>query len=80
VTNTNTYNRRALFAKEEARVFVKEAKLHPYHYVLDVRYRTGRLALLCQEAIGNTGFVVGLDISLDIIRVTKSRVFPSHLA
>jgi ubiquinone/menaquinone biosynthesis C-methylase UbiE len=80
VTNTDTYDRHALFAKEKARVFIKEAKLHPHHRVLDVEYGTGRLALLCQEAIGNTGFVVRLDASLDIIRVTKSRVSPSYLA
>jgi ubiquinone/menaquinone biosynthesis C-methylase UbiE len=59
---------------------VKEAKLYPYHRVLDVGYGTSRLALLYQEAIGNTRFIVGLDTSLDIIRVAKSRVSPSYLA
>jgi SAM-dependent methyltransferase len=80
VTNADTYDRRILFAEEEARAFIKKTKLHPHHRVLDVRCGTSRLALLCQEAIGNTGFVVGLDASLDIIRVTKSRVSPSYLA
>jgi hypothetical protein len=79
VTNTDTYDRRALFAKEEARAFIKEAKLYPYHRVLDVEYRTSRLALLYQEAIGNTRFIVGLNALLDIIRITKSRVSPFYL-
>jgi SAM-dependent methyltransferase len=80
VTNADTYNRRALFAEEEARAFVKKAKLYPYYRVLDVGCGTGRLALSCQEAIGNTGFVVGLDALLDIIRVAKSRVSLFYLA
>ena len=67
VANADTYDRRALFAPEEALAFVKEANLQPYHRVLDIRCGTGHLALLCQQVIGNTRVVVGLDASPDMI-------------
>jgi ubiquinone/menaquinone biosynthesis C-methylase UbiE len=51
-----------------------EASLGPGHRVLDIATGTGEAATLAADRVGATGRVVGIDISLPMLRVAASKV------
>jgi SAM-dependent methyltransferase len=74
--NAPIYDLAMLLLPEEHHTIVQIAQLSPGHRVLDIGCGTGTLALLCLQEVGNSGIVVGLDVSPAMIQAAQKKDVP----
>lgn len=65
---------------EQARDFINWAQLKPGHSLLDLACGTGLVTIAAKEAVGDSGHVVGVDISDGMLKIARQKAEDKRLS